>query len=132
MSPTMLAVVVARYGGMLELMDRSVLRPGAGEVLVRVRVSGLCSTDLHLLSGRMLLGDLPRILGHESAGEIVEVGERVRAGMPETASPSPWMWYAVHAGTASPGKPNAARRCSGQVLSVTAGMPSTLRCPRRM
>jgi D-arabinose 1-dehydrogenase-like Zn-dependent alcohol dehydrogenase len=68
----MLAVVVARYGGMLELMDRPVPHPDAGEVLVRVRASGLCSTDLHLLSGRMLLGDLPRILGHESAGEIVE------------------------------------------------------------
>jgi 2-desacetyl-2-hydroxyethyl bacteriochlorophyllide A dehydrogenase len=73
----MLAVVVARYGGTLELMDRPVPRPGAGEVLVRVRASGLCGTDLHLLSGRMPLGNLPRILGHESAGEIVEVGEGV-------------------------------------------------------
>jgi 2-desacetyl-2-hydroxyethyl bacteriochlorophyllide A dehydrogenase len=73
----MLAVVVARYGGTLEVMDRPVPRPGAGEVLVRVRASGLCSTDLHLLSGRMLLGELPRILGHETAGEIVEVGEGV-------------------------------------------------------
>ena len=83
MSPTMIAVVVARYGGRLEVMDRPVPRPGAGEVLVRVRASGLCSTDLHLLSGRMLLGDLPRILGHESAGEIVELGEGItgwRAG----------------------------------------------------
>jgi 2-desacetyl-2-hydroxyethyl bacteriochlorophyllide A dehydrogenase len=83
MSPTMIAVVVARYGGRLEVMDRPVPRPGAGEVLVRVRASGLCSTDLHLLSGRMLLGHLPRILGHESAGEIVELGEGVtgrRAG----------------------------------------------------
>jgi 2-desacetyl-2-hydroxyethyl bacteriochlorophyllide A dehydrogenase len=73
----MLAVVVARYGGTLEVMDRPIPRPGAGEVLVRVRASGLCSTDLHLLSGRMLLGNLPRILGHESAGEIVETGEEV-------------------------------------------------------
>ncbi len=73
----MLAVVVARYGGTLELMERPVPRPGAGEVLVHVRASGLCSTDLHLLSGRMLLGALPRILGHETAGEIVEVGEGV-------------------------------------------------------
>ena len=73
----MLAVVVARYGGKLEVMERPVPRPGTGEVLVRVRASGLCSTDLHLLSGRMLLGDLPRILGHESAGEIVEVGAGV-------------------------------------------------------
>lgn len=78
MKPTMRAVVVARYGGTLEVMDRPVPRPGAGEVLVRVGASGLCSTDLHLLSGRMSLGPLPRILGHESAGEIVELGERVR------------------------------------------------------
>ena len=77
MNPTMRAVVVARYGGTLEVMERPVPRPGAGEVLVRVRASGLCSTDLHLLSGRMLLGNLPRIVGHESAGEIVEVGEGV-------------------------------------------------------
>jgi 2-desacetyl-2-hydroxyethyl bacteriochlorophyllide A dehydrogenase len=77
MRPTMRAVVVARYGGTLEVMDRPVPRPGAGEVLVRVRASGLCSTDLHLLSGRMALGELPRILGHESAGEIVELGDGV-------------------------------------------------------
>ncbi len=77
MATTMRAVVVARYGGVLEVMDRPVPRPGAGEVLLRVRASGLCSTDLHLLAGRMPLGDLPRILGHESAGEIVELGEGV-------------------------------------------------------
>ncbi len=77
MSSTMRAVVVARYGGTLEVMDRPVPRPGAGEVLIRVRASGLCSTDLHLRSGRMALGRLPRILGHESAGEIVELGEGV-------------------------------------------------------
>ena len=77
MSPAMRAVVVTRYGGTLEVMDRPIPCPGAGEVLIRVRASGLCSTDLHLLSGRMLLGDLPRILGHESAGDIVELGEGV-------------------------------------------------------
>jgi propanol-preferring alcohol dehydrogenase len=73
----MRAVVVARYGGTLDVMDRPVPRPRAGEVLIRVRASGLCSTDLHLLSGRMSLGDLPRILGHESAGDIVELGNGV-------------------------------------------------------
>ena len=73
----MRAVVVARYGGRLEVMDRPVPRPGAGEVLVRVRASGLCSTDLHLLSGRQPLGELPRILGHELAGDIAELGDGV-------------------------------------------------------
>jgi propanol-preferring alcohol dehydrogenase len=77
MRSTMRAVVVARYGGTLEVMECPIPRPGTDEVLVGVRASGLCSTDLHLLSGRMSLGALPRILGHECAGEIVELGEGV-------------------------------------------------------
>jgi 2-desacetyl-2-hydroxyethyl bacteriochlorophyllide A dehydrogenase len=71
----MRAVVVARYGTRLEVMDRPIPHPGPGEVLIHVRASGLCSTDLHLLSGRMPLGELPRILGHEIAGEVAALGE---------------------------------------------------------
>jgi len=74
MAETMRALVVARYGGPLELANRPVPRPGRGEALVRVRASGLCATDLHLVSGRMPLGELPRIVGHETAGEVVELG----------------------------------------------------------
>ncbi len=73
----MQAVVVARYGGELEMMERPIPQPRADEVLVKVHASGLCSTDLHLLQGRMPLGDLPRILGHEIAGEIVALGTGV-------------------------------------------------------
>jgi 2-desacetyl-2-hydroxyethyl bacteriochlorophyllide A dehydrogenase len=71
----MRAVVVRQYGRPLEVMDRPVPCPGPEEVLVRVRASGLCSTDLHLLSGRQPLGELPRILGHELAGEVIELGK---------------------------------------------------------
>jgi propanol-preferring alcohol dehydrogenase len=58
-------------------MDRPLPVPGRGEALIRVRASGLCSTDLHLSSGRMPLGELPRILGHETAGEVAALGEGV-------------------------------------------------------
>ena len=77
MSDTMRAVVIGRYGGALQATRRPLPRPGPGEVLVRVRASGLCSTDLHLLSGRQPLGDLPRIVGHELAGDVVELGDGV-------------------------------------------------------
>ena len=73
----MRAVVVAQYGGQLEIADRPVPGTAFAEVLIRVRASGLCSTDLHLLSGRMPLGALPRILGHELAGDVVALGEGV-------------------------------------------------------
>jgi propanol-preferring alcohol dehydrogenase len=77
MNETMQAVVIKAYGGALEVMPRPIPRPAFGEVLVKVRASGLCSTDLHLLSGRMPLGELPRIVGHELAGDIAELGEGV-------------------------------------------------------
>ena len=74
---TMKAVAVTQYGGKLTLIDAPVPHPGPNEVLVHVRASGLCSTDIHLLNGRQPLGDLPRILGHETAGDIVELGSNV-------------------------------------------------------
>lgn len=77
MTDTMRAVVIAAYGKSLQVMTLPVPRPGFGEVLIKVRASGLCSTDLHLLSGRQPLGELPRIIGHELAGDIAEVGAGV-------------------------------------------------------
>ena len=109
MADTMRAVVVARYGGRWSA-TRPVPRPASGEVLVGVRASGLCSTDLHLLSGRQPLGKLPRIVGHELAGEVVEIGERVtnwRVGDRVTAAIDVTCGRAV---TASRAKRSAARR----------------------
>lgn len=50
--------------------------PGAGEVLVAVRRAGLCGSDLHFFDGSSPM-PLPQVLGHELAGEIVEVGAGV-------------------------------------------------------
>jgi propanol-preferring alcohol dehydrogenase len=78
----MLAVVVTAYGGTLQAVRRPLPRPAAGEVLLRVHASGLCATDLHLLSGRQPLGTLPRVIGHELAGEIVALGAGVTGWQP--------------------------------------------------
>lgn len=51
--------------------------PGPGEVLVRVRASGVCATDVKILGGSGLPKELPTILGHEVAGEIAALGEGV-------------------------------------------------------
>ena len=45
-----------------------------GEALVRVRRIGVCGTDLHAFRGRQPFFSYPRVLGHELAGEIVEIG----------------------------------------------------------
>ncbi len=51
-------------------------RPGRGELLVRILAAGLCHSDLSVIDGSRPR-PLPMVLGHEAAGEIVELGEGV-------------------------------------------------------
>jgi 2-desacetyl-2-hydroxyethyl bacteriochlorophyllide A dehydrogenase len=46
--------------------------------MVRIRRVGICGTDLHAFQGRQPFLDYPRILGHELAVEVLEVGASVR------------------------------------------------------
>lgn len=50
--------------------------PGHGEILVRVRAAGLCHSDLSVIDGNRPR-PLPMALGHEAAGEVMEVGDGV-------------------------------------------------------
>ncbi len=47
----------------------------AGNALVRVRRVGICGTDLHAIRGRQPFFTYPRVLGHELAVEILEIGK---------------------------------------------------------
>jgi L-iditol 2-dehydrogenase len=63
-----------------EFEQRECPEPDPDEVLVAVRDVGICGSDVHYYRhGR--IGDYvveePLVLGHESAGEIIEVGENV-------------------------------------------------------
>lgn len=48
-------------------------RPRTGEVLVKVSACGMCHSDLHVISGAIAF-PTPCVLGHEVAGEVVEIG----------------------------------------------------------
>jgi len=58
-----------------ELVERQVERPplAPGEALVRMRRVGVCGSDFHALAGRHPIYTYPRVLGHELAGEIVDI-----------------------------------------------------------
>ena len=70
------AVLKAPQGG-LGFEDRKRPTPGPGEVLIRVRACGVCHGDLLLLQGGFPFARFPVVPGHEVAGEIEEVGDRV-------------------------------------------------------
>lgn len=75
----MQAVVLEQFGAPSHLAVRSVPdpRPGPGEVLLRVRACGVCYHDVINRRGSLPRTSVPAILGHEVAGEVIEVGPEV-------------------------------------------------------
>ncbi len=67
-----------------EIVERPIPVPNEGEVLVRVLRVGICGSDVHIYKGEYETEQLPRVLGHEFAGEVVEVrggqGESLQVG----------------------------------------------------
>jgi alcohol dehydrogenase/propanol-preferring alcohol dehydrogenase len=74
--PKMRAMVVQEQGGDFVLEERDVPQPGYGEVLVRVHACGVCHSDVFAKDGYPGVS-WPVVPGHEIAGEIAAVGERV-------------------------------------------------------
>jgi threonine 3-dehydrogenase len=66
----------------LEVCQLPEPKAGSRDVLIRVRYAGVCGTDLHIADwDQWAQGRIrpPVVLGHEFAGEIVEVGSDVAA-----------------------------------------------------
>ena len=61
----------------IRIADVATPSPGPGEVLLKVKGSGVCATDVKILGGTGLPKELPTILGHEATGEIAELGDGV-------------------------------------------------------
>lgn len=72
-----------RPGTPLNLVERSMPRPQAGQVLLRVKACGVCRTDLHIVDGELPALDHPVVPGHEIVGTVEAVGagvEHIQAG----------------------------------------------------
>jgi threonine 3-dehydrogenase len=76
----MRALVKTAAGPGLELLDVPEPKPGINDVLIRVRKTGICGTDLHIESWDPWAAKTiapPLVVGHEFVGEVVEVGSNV-------------------------------------------------------
>lgn len=72
----MKALVLTRYN-VFESLDVPEPAIGPDDVLVQVRACGICGSDVHGMDGSTGRRVPPIIMGHEAAGEIVAVGQRV-------------------------------------------------------
>ena len=68
--------VVAHALDELSVVDVDLAPPKAGEVLVRMRATGVCHSDLSIVNGT-IPSPFPTVLGHEGAGVVEAVGEGV-------------------------------------------------------
>ncbi|HEX2200037.1 MAG TPA: alcohol dehydrogenase catalytic domain-containing protein [Burkholderiales bacterium] len=76
MSRTARAAICRELNRPVVVEEIRVEPPKRGEVTVKLAACGVCHSDLSATNGTLQL-PLPLILGHEAAGEVVEVGEGV-------------------------------------------------------
>jgi alcohol dehydrogenase len=74
----MKAAIVPSANGAWVIQEVPTPEPGPSQVLIKIRASGMCYTDVHQTRGD-LPSPFPRTLGHEPVGEVVAVGLGVTA-----------------------------------------------------
>jgi S-(hydroxymethyl)glutathione dehydrogenase/alcohol dehydrogenase len=72
----MKAAVFREVNKPMEIEEISISKPGPREVLVRTAAAGVCHSDMHFFNGTYP-GQVPMVLGHESAGVVEQVGSDV-------------------------------------------------------
>jgi D-arabinose 1-dehydrogenase-like Zn-dependent alcohol dehydrogenase len=83
---------VADFNAPLQEVDQPTPTPSGTQVLIRVKAAGVCHSDLHIWEGGYDLGhgrkplslkdrgvSLPRTMGHETVGQVVEFGPDANA-----------------------------------------------------
>ena len=76
MSRTAKAVVYRELGKPVSVEEVQVLPPQVDEVTVKIAACGVCHSDLSATNGTIPVPP-DTVLGHEAAGTVVEIGERV-------------------------------------------------------
>ncbi len=77
----MRALAKLRPGEGLDLVEVPVPQPGINEVLIRIKRTSICGTDVHIYNWDDWAAATikpPMVIGHEFVGEIAEIGSNVQ------------------------------------------------------
>jgi propanol-preferring alcohol dehydrogenase len=89
----MKAMVLARVGEPLILVERSAPEPGDGEVLVEISACAVCRTDLHVVDGDLPSPKPSVIPGHEIVGRVAALGRGVSTFQIGQRVGIPWLGH---------------------------------------
>lgn len=73
----MKAAVLNNVGEKFEIKELDIAAPMSHEVLVKIKATGLCASDLNAVDGKRNLVPFPAVIGHEAAGIVAAIGENV-------------------------------------------------------
>lgn len=95
MTRMMKAAVVHAFGEPLRIEEVPVPTPGTGQIVVNIKATGVCHTDLHAADGDWPVKPaLPFIPGHEGVGYVSAVGAGVTAVKEGDRVGVPWLYSA--------------------------------------
>lgn len=114
----------------LQLAERPEPVRSGSDVLIRIRRVGLCGTDYHIYSGDQPFLSYPRVMGHELAGEVIEVGKgsAFRVGQRVTINPYLACGECV---ACRRNKPNCCSRIAVLGVHTDGGMQEVIAVPER-
>ena len=92
----MRAMILERAGQPLRESDLPMPQPQPEQVLLQVKVCGICRTDLHIVDGELPKPKLPLVLGHQIVGEIVATGNKATKYSLGTRVGVPWLGHTCH------------------------------------
>lgn len=124
--------ICLRAPGEIAAVDLPEQERGRDEVLIRVRSAGICGSDIGAYKGVNPLVSYPRVIGHEVAGEVVEVapGETLfKAGDPVIIEPY------VYCGACYPcsiGHTNCCENLTVRGVHIEGGMAEYISHPRHL
>ena len=124
--------IVCQEPGKFIMKERDAPSQQEGEALVKITRVGICGTDLHAYQGNQPFFDYPRILGHELAGEILEIEENeqgLKSGDPVIVMP----YYTCGECIAcNQGKTNCCTQMEVLGVHIDGGMQEVLSIPISM
>ena len=124
--------VCLKRPGEIALADIPQTRRGKGEILIKVRSAGICGSDIGAYKGVNPLVTYPRIIGHEIAGEVVEVPDDETDLMPrDRVILEPYV-YCGHCYPCSIGHTNCCENLTVRGVHIEGGMAEYVSHPRHL
>ena len=124
--------VLLKQPGEIQISDIAQTQRLDGEVLIKVRSAGICGSDIGAYKGVNPLVSYPRVIGHEIAGEVVEIPEgETQLKLGDRVILEPY----VYCGTCYPcsiGHTNCCENLTVRGVHIEGGMAEFVSHPRHL